>query len=52
LFNVRASRNKVLFESTGVHGTAIEVKEYIKSIFGTQSAQYRQLGELRFKNIA
>jgi hypothetical protein len=45
----RIARNKVLFQQLGVHDTAIEIKEYIKSVFGRRSEQYRQLGELKFQ---
>jgi hypothetical protein len=44
----RISRNKVLFQQAGVHGAAMEIKDYIKSVFGARSDQYRQLRELKF----
>jgi hypothetical protein len=42
------SRNKVLFQQAGVHGAAMDIKDYIKSVFGARSDQYRQLRELKF----
>jgi hypothetical protein len=49
--NARIARNKVLFKSPGVHSTAMEVKDYIKSVFGNGSEQYKQVSQIRFKTL-
>ena len=49
--NARIARNKVLFDATGVHGTASEVKDYIKSVFGTLSEQFKQVSRIEFRTI-
>lgn len=50
--NSRISRNKILYgETTGLVDTALEVKKYIKSIFGTSSPEYTQIKSIKFKNL-
>jgi hypothetical protein len=46
--NIRASRNKVLYERTGIHGLSKVVKRYVKGVFGFQSVAYNQIRSLRF----
>ena len=48
--NSRISRNKILYnETTGLCQTALEVKNYIKSVFGATSPEYKQVSKLKFK---
>lgn len=48
--NARASRNKMLYESSGIHGLAKAVKRYVKGVFGFQSVAYNQIRSLKFSN--
>jgi hypothetical protein len=50
LSNSRAARNRALYSITGIYGTAIGVKKYIKGLFGFQSVAYDQISSLIFKN--
>lgn len=50
--NSRISRNKTLYdETTGLVDTPLEVKKYIKSIYGTSSPEYAQVKAIEFKNL-
>jgi len=50
LDNARIARNEVLYKpSTGLVDVAASVKLYVKSAFGTTSAQYKQVAALTFK---
>ena len=47
--NARIARNKVLYaEKTGLVDTAMDVKTYVKSLFGATSPQFRQVSGLKF----
>ncbi len=47
--NAMISRNKTLYaKDTGLVDVALEVKKYVKSVFGAASPQYRQVGGLEF----
>ena len=48
--NSRIARDKVLYkETTGLVDIAINVKTYVKSIFGARSAEYKQVSVIEFK---
>ena len=50
LTNARINRDKVLYaEGTGIVDVAKEAKYYIKSIYGAQSPQYKQVTKLIFR---
>jgi hypothetical protein len=50
LSNARIARDKVLYHpETGLVHIALEVKKYVKSVFGAQSAQYLQVSKIKFK---
>ncbi len=50
--NSRIARNAELYDTlTGLVATAINVKKYIKSVFGASSPQYQQVNNLAFKNF-
>ena len=52
LSNARIARNNVLYaENTGLYDIALKVKMYISSVFGITSPQYKQIKNLKFKNI-
>ncbi|HUW06884.1 MAG TPA: hypothetical protein VMW01_11550 [Williamwhitmania sp.] len=52
LANARIARNALLYQpSTGLVDTALDIKTYIKSLFGGASPQYRQVNKLAFKTI-
>ena len=52
LSNARISRNQVLYKAdTGVVDIAMDVKTYVKSVFGASSPQYKQISALAFKSI-
>ena len=47
--NARISRNNILYaENTGLVEIALEVKKYVKAIFGTTSPQYNQISGIKF----
>jgi len=48
--NSRISRNEELYNAlTGLVPVAINVKKYVKSLFGATSPQYKQVNSLKFK---
>lgn len=48
--NALIERNQILYDaSTGLVQTSKEVKQYIKSVFGATSPQYKQISKLEFK---
>lgn len=48
--NARIERNRILYpENTGLVDTALAVKKYVKSLFGTSSAEYNQIKGIKFK---
>lgn len=50
--NTRISRNKTLYDpSTGLVDTALEVKKYVKSIYGASSPEFTQVNKIQFKNL-
>lgn len=50
--NARISRNNVLYNPlSGLVQTALEVKKYVKSVFGATSPQYKQVSSLEFTNV-
>jgi hypothetical protein len=49
LTNARMARRAVLSSNEGIHGTALKVKRYIRSVFGATSAQYYQISKLKFR---
>ena len=47
--NARINRDKLLYgDLTGMVDTAMAVKQYVKSLFGAKSPQYKQVSGLRF----
>lgn len=51
--NAMIARNKKLYNTeTGLVPRAQVVKNYVKSIFGASSPEYKQINKLRFKTIA
>lgn len=47
--NARINRDKLLYgDLTGMVDTALGVKQYVKSLFGAKSPQYKQVSGLRF----
>lgn len=50
LSNARIARNEILYkEITGLVDVALDVKSYVKSVFGAKSPQFRQISGLEFK---
>lgn len=50
--NARINRNTVLYNPlTGLVQTALEVKKYVKSVFGATSPQFKQVSKLEFNNV-
>lgn len=50
--NAIIARNSVLYQDiTGLVDIALEVKKYVKSVFGATSPQYKQISKLEFKRI-
>lgn len=48
--NARISRDKTLYDaSSGLVNTALDVKKYIKSIFGSASPEYKQVSKIKFR---
>ncbi|QRE04875.1 hypothetical protein [Flavobacterium psychrophilum] len=51
--NAMIARNKKLYNSeTGLVARAQTVKNYVKSVFGASSPEYKQISKLNFKNRA
>ncbi|MBK8806339.1 MAG: hypothetical protein IPO21_06735 [Bacteroidales bacterium] len=51
LSNARIARNEVMYkEILGLVDVAIDVKTYIKSVFGATSPQYKAISSLKFTN--
>jgi hypothetical protein len=49
--NAQINRDKVIYASeTGLVDIALEVKKYVKSVFGADSPQYKQVSKIAFKN--
>ena len=49
--NARISRDNVLYsKDTGLVDVAMDVKNYVKSIFGATSPQYKQVSGIKFTN--
>jgi hypothetical protein len=46
--NLRATRDKILYDRHSIHDTAIAVKRYIKGVFGYRSVAYNQVKGLKF----
>lgn len=52
LSNARIARNEVLYNNpSGLFYVAAEVKQYVKSIFGATSPQYKQISKLKFTKL-
>jgi len=50
LSNARIARNEILYkETTGLVDVALAVKSYVKSLFGANSSQFRQISKLKFR---
>ncbi len=50
LNSARIVRNDVLYKSNvGVVDSALDVKTYVKSVYGTSAPQYKQISKLEFK---
>lgn len=48
--NARITRNNILYgQTSGLVDVALEVKKYVKSVFGATSPQYKQVSKLEFK---
>lgn len=47
--NARISRNNILYlENTGLVDIALDIKKYVKAIFGATSPQYKQISRIKF----
>lgn len=48
--NARIARDKTLYKTkTGLHDIATDVKNYVKSLYGFSSPEYKQLSKIKFK---
>lgn len=51
LSNARILRDEVLYKKgTGLVDIALDVKAYVKSVYGASSPKYKQVSKLTFKN--
>ncbi len=51
LSNARIARNDIMYkENTGLVDITIDIKTYIKSVFGATSPQFKQISNLKFIN--
>ncbi len=49
--NSRIARRTILYNAlTGLVNTALDVKKYVKSVYGASSPQYKQVSKLEFRN--
>ena len=47
--NARITRNTTLYKkTTGLYDIAMSVKDYVKSVFGSTSPQYKQISKIQF----
>lgn len=47
--NARIARNQILYApKTGLYDIAMEVKKYVKSVFGATSPEYKQVSKIKF----
>lgn len=52
LSNARIARNHTLYDdNTGLYDITLEVKKYVKSVFGAASQEYKQLTAIKFKKL-
>lgn len=50
--NARIARNKTLYEdNNGLVDTALEIKKYIKSVYGANSPQFKQVNAIKFRTV-
>lgn len=50
--NARIDRNTILYlPSTGLVEIALEVKKYVKSVFGSESPQFKQIQTIPFRTV-
>ena len=50
--NARITRNQILYKpKTGLYDIALDVKQYVKSIFGASSPQYKQVSGIKFTTL-
>ncbi|MDR1582268.1 MAG: hypothetical protein LBS55_03255 [Prevotellaceae bacterium] len=51
LANARQERDRLLYApQTGMISTALQVKEYVKAVFGASSPQYKEVRLIKFEN--
>jgi hypothetical protein len=47
--NARITRNKILYDpNTGLYTTVLDIKQYVKSVFGAKSPEYKQISSIKF----
>jgi hypothetical protein len=52
LSTLRLNRDKIMYDSeTGAVALALDVKNYVKSIFGATSPEYKQISGIAFRNL-
>lgn len=51
LSNAIASRNKTLYGASSICTASLEVKSYMKGVFGVKSDAYKQVNKINFKNL-
>ncbi|MES2478688.1 MAG: hypothetical protein V4561_06365 [Bacteroidota bacterium] len=52
LSSKRIARNKTLYDpETGIVALSLDVKNYVKSVFGSKSAEYKQISGIQFKTV-
>ena len=50
--NARIARNDILYKPiTGLVDISVDIKSYIKSVFGATSPQYKQISKIEFKSM-
>jgi hypothetical protein len=51
LSSARIARNHTLYDdNTGLYDIQLEVKKYVKSVFGASSEEYKQISKIKFTN--
>lgn len=52
VMNARINRNNLLYKKpSGLFDVAMECKSYVKSVFGSKSAEYKQVSSIQFKRL-
>lgn len=52
LVNARIARNKILYDDAGLYTVALDCKNYVKSVFGSTSPEFKSISGISFSAIS